>query len=73
MLLLEYLPDLGFLFRGDRLPCLMAADSNDDNRVDLADSVWTVNYLFRGGPRPPHPFPGPGFDNETPGDLSCLQ
>ncbi|MEM7235162.1 MAG: dockerin type I repeat-containing protein, partial [Planctomycetota bacterium] len=28
----------------------LRGDANDDSRVDLADAVWIVNDLFRGGP-----------------------
>ena len=72
------LPDvivlLGYLFPQGPPPGLVcddAADANDDNRLNLADPVWGLSYLFRGGPAPPHPFPEPGFDDQTPGDLPC--
>ena len=53
------------------LTCLLSADANDDNRVDIADAIWTVNFLFLGGRPPPPPYPEPGFDLLTPGNLTC--
>jgi len=38
-------------------PCLDACDANDDGRLDLADSVMVLKYLFRFGD--PTPAPGP--------------
>jgi hypothetical protein len=47
--------------------CLDACDCNDDGRVDLADAICILQYLFQFGRFPPAP--GPGIDtegNETP-------
>jgi len=41
-------------------PCLDACDCNDDGRVDFADTICILRYLFLMG-RAPLP-PGPGFD-----------
>lgn len=40
-------------------PCLDACDCNDDGRIDLADAVCILRYLFQNGRFPPAP--GPGF------------
>jgi len=52
------------------ITCMAALDANDDGRVDMADGVWTGNYLFSGGPPPPPPFPNFGPD-PTPDNLTC--
>ncbi len=59
-------------------PCLDACDANDDGRVDLADSVYILRYLFKlPNTKPPIPFDMPGTDDQpgtkTPNDrLDCL-
>jgi hypothetical protein len=52
------------------ITCMAALDANDDGRVDMADGIWTGNYLFSGGPPPPPPFPNFGLD-PTPDNLTC--
>jgi hypothetical protein len=42
-------------------PCLDACDANDDGRIDLADAIGVLNYLFVPGANFP-PDPGPGYD-----------
>ncbi|MEE3199593.1 MAG: hypothetical protein VX254_06125, partial [Planctomycetota bacterium] len=37
-----------------------AADTNADGALDLADAVYLLNFLYRGGPQPPAPFPQTG-------------
>jgi hypothetical protein len=39
-------------------PCLDACDCNDDGRIDLADVVCVLRYLFQKGKFPPAPGPG---------------
>lgn len=39
-------------------PCLDACDCNDDGRIDLADVVCILKYLFELGTFPPAPGPG---------------
>jgi len=34
------------------LPHFVRGDANGDHEVDISDSVWTVSYLFLGGPEP---------------------
>lgn len=51
-----FLPDL---FKPD-LKCLDSCDCNDDGRMDLADAMCILSYLYRQGPQPPAP--GPGWD-----------
>jgi len=50
--------------------CLDACDANDDGRVDLADSVYILRYLFKFDRDPKPPFPGAGPD-PTGDKLSC--
>ncbi|MGQ9591419.1 MAG: dockerin type I repeat-containing protein [Planctomycetota bacterium] len=52
------------------LPCLDAADVNDDGRVSLTDAAVLATYLFRRGPAPVLPFPTPGRD-DTEDALGC--
>ncbi len=60
---------LQYLFRrGDEPPCPAAADSNDDERIDITDAIQTLFVLF-GGERMPRPYPQAGPD-PTPG-LPC--
>jgi hypothetical protein len=52
-------------------PCLDACDANDDGRVDLADSVFVLRYMFKFDKKPPEPFEvSPGVD-PTPDRLTC--
>jgi hypothetical protein len=44
-------------------PCLDACDCNDDGRLDLADAVCILQYLFQGGRTPP--LPGTGWDPDA--------
>ncbi len=43
--------------------CLDACDCQDDGRVDLADAICILQYLFLFGDQPPAP--GPGWDIES--------
>jgi len=56
--------------------CDKACDSNDDGRMDLADSVFLLRYLFRDiegklSIKPPYPTAGsdPTYDKLTCGDV----
>jgi hypothetical protein len=33
----------------------ICGDINDDGNINVGDAVYLVNYIFRGGPPPPHP------------------
>lgn len=66
---------ISFFFPGESPqfvpPCLDACDANDDGRVDLADSVFVLRFLFQfgGEPAAPGPFqPGP---DPTADELGC--
>lgn len=48
--------------------CQAAEDSSSDGKVDVADAVYTFEYLYLGGPPPPAPFPSCG---SRAGSLSC--
>ena len=43
--------------------CLDACDCQNDGRVDLADAICILQYLFQFGRFPP--YPGPGLDRAT--------
>ena len=45
---------------GEKPGCLEAADSNADGKIDLADGVFTLSFLFLEAPPPPRPFPSCG-------------
>lgn len=67
---------VGFFFlEGDQkfdAPCEDACDSNDDGRLDAADIVFVLNYLFvPGKPRPPAPGPTRAGTDPTSDSLSC--
>ena len=57
-------------------PCLDACDANDDGRIDLADSVYILRYLFKFAVQPKAPYPNPGPDPidpiNGPDRLTCL-
>ncbi|HLU50163.1 MAG TPA: hypothetical protein VK116_18830 [Planctomycetota bacterium] len=62
---------LRVLFEGDAsFACAAAADVNDDGRLNVADPVFIVGYLFSGTAAPPPPFPdcGPDPDGD---DFGC--
>ncbi|MEM7263527.1 MAG: dockerin type I repeat-containing protein, partial [Planctomycetota bacterium] len=61
---------LGYLFIGQALLCLDAADVNDDGNVDVGDTIFVLNYQFIAGPAPSAPFPHAGID-PTPDPLDC--
>ncbi|HVR74703.1 MAG TPA: hypothetical protein VMT52_10245 [Planctomycetota bacterium] len=45
---------LSFLFLGGvTLPCLDAADTDDDGVIQLNDAIRFLNFLFLGSPQPP--------------------
>ncbi len=55
---------LNWLFDGAAKPgCLAAVNTNADDKVDIADPVSLLNFLFGGGSAPAAPFPdcGPGM------------
>ncbi len=54
---------LGWFFAGGAEPgCLAAVNTNGDVKLDIADPVFLLNFLFGGGPIITGPFPdcGPG-------------
>ncbi|MEM7163910.1 MAG: hypothetical protein AAF581_00515 [Planctomycetota bacterium] len=58
---------LAVQFQGVPVGCLDACDVNDDGKINLADAVYLLNYLFKSGPphnspAPPSPFPTQGTD-----------
>ena len=65
-------------FQGFPVQCLDACDANDDGKVNLADTVFLLNYLFDGGLVPPPPSPSPiaslddlGVDPTDDDGLTC--
>lgn len=51
-------------------PCADALDVDDDGRLDLADTVFLLEYLFTDGATPPPPFGSLGTD-PSPDLLPC--
>jgi hypothetical protein len=52
-------------------PCLDACDANDDGRMDFADAVWILRFLFRAGTPPPAPGPVTPGPDPTEDRLDC--
>lgn len=52
---------------------LEAADANGDDRLDVSDPTFLLNYLFHGTTAPPDPGPAPGACGAGPpgASLSC--
>jgi hypothetical protein len=44
------------------LGCLDAADADDNGTLDLTDALYTLSFLFLGGPSPEAPFPDCGVE-----------
>ena len=42
------------------VPCRLTADANGDRVVDISDTIFLFNHLFRAGPKPGGPFPDCG-------------
>jgi hypothetical protein len=51
---------LRYLYLGQpqAIPCPHAADADDSGEIDLADAVFIVNRLYRGGPSAGRPTSG---------------
>lgn len=52
-------------------PCLDACDANDDGRLDLADAIKILAWLFQRAEPPPAPGPLRAGKDPTPDNLSC--
>ena len=62
---------LEFLFQSGAAPsCLAAADSNDDDVIDISDPILLLFSLFGGTVTPAPPYPDCGVD-PTAGALGC--
>jgi hypothetical protein len=60
-----------FIFNGGPIPpCVDAADTNDDGRVNGADTLFLFSHLYLDGPPPPPPFLISGPD-PTPDSFGC--
>ncbi len=53
------------------LSCADACDANDDERLDLSDAIYALNFQFLGGPQPPPPFAECGEDPDGI-ELDCV-
>jgi hypothetical protein len=51
--------------------CRDGGDINDDGKLDIADTIYSLNFQFRGGPWPPAPYPALGLDPTPDGLPSC--
>lgn len=58
-------------FQGFEVGCLDACDANDDSIINLADSVFLLNFLFLFGPTMPDPGPYVAGPDPTDDDLDC--
>ncbi|MEC9476696.1 MAG: hypothetical protein VX764_06640 [Planctomycetota bacterium] len=58
---------------GGIVKCLDAADADDDGRVDIADGVWMLNYLFNEGEVLPAPGPQVCGPDPTADGLDCSE
>ena len=61
---------LNHLFAGGSVECAHAADSNDDDSLNIGDAFFALGAIFGTGPLPSPPFPGCGPD-PTLGSLAC--
>ncbi len=65
---------IGTLFRlflgAPTVPCLDAADADDDGALTVTDPIRTLHHLFRGGEPLPEPTGRPGLDPTLDG-LDC--
>jgi len=61
---------LRYLFLGGGIDCLDAAYVDDNGQIQITDSLYLLEFLFRGGVAPPAPFPDKGTD-PTEDDLGC--
>ena len=57
--------------RGPESPCRSAADTNEDDELDVSDAVTLLFYLFLGRRPLDPPFEHCGWD-PTPSPLGCL-
>jgi len=59
------------LFADRRLPCLDAADANDDARINIADPSRVLGHLFGAGPPLPDPTPPRCGSDRTLDEFFC--
>jgi hypothetical protein len=60
-----------FLFRGEPLPCLDAADADDSGNVDVTDVIYTISFLFQNGESIKAPGTVYPWIDPTPDELGC--
>ena len=53
------------------MTCLDAADTNDDEVVNMTDAIYLLDYLLLGRDEPPAPFRARGVDSTGDGTLTC--
>ena len=51
--------------------CIDPLDADDDGVVGLTDAIYTLSFLFQGGPPPESPFPACGADPTGDGLGDC--
>lgn len=61
---------LSYLFLGETIECLDAADFGDDGNVNIADAVGLLSTLFSSSGPPASPYPDCGFD-PTSDSMQC--
>ena len=52
-----------FIAAPSQITPFVRGNANDDNKVDIADAIWIINSLFRGGAEPPCLDAGDANDN----------
>jgi hypothetical protein len=62
---------LGYQFDDLAIACEDACDANDDGKVNLADTVYILNYLYSFGPIMPAPGPNAAGSDPTEDELTC--
>lgn len=62
---------LQYLFTGDPLECLDAADADDNGTLNIGDAVGLLGFLFLGTLPPASPFATCGLDSSA-DELTCM-
>lgn len=68
----DVMASLGYFFSASPRPtCMGALDTNDSGKLNIADPIYLLNFLFSGGPTIPEPFESCG-DDPTPDGIECV-
>ncbi len=61
------------LYRGGELLCEDAADSDDNEVIEMADAVYILEHIYLEGPALSQPYPEKGLDGPNEDGLDCLE